>query len=395
MNQHARFLRHIAQTSNMPLMLEVSEAKGHYVYDVKSTPYFDLIAGISVSHLGHRHPKVTESIKKQIDQHWHVMVYGEFIQSPQVNFAEKLSTLLPEKLESVYFVNSGSEATEGALKLAKRYTGRPHIVAFDHAYHGSTHGALSVSGGESLKNNFRPLLPGVTIQEFNDPYSVEKIDRQTAAVIVETIQGEAGARVPGSEFLKALRKRCDETGTLLIMDEIQAAFGRSGNLFAFQHFRVEPDILLLGKALGGGMPIGAFISSKAVMDSLTHDPVLGHISTFGGHPVPCIAGHTALDVLMEEKILDEIPEKETRFRQNLEKQRDIKAIRGKGLMLAIEIGEFEKVKQVIHNLFDKQIISDWFVFNNQCIRVAPPLTISFEEIDYVCDQILASIKEAN
>ena len=395
MHSRSQFLQHIAQTSDMPLMLDVSHAEGHHLYDSSGKAYFDLIAGISVSHLGHRHPEVTRAIKEQVDKHWHVMVYGEFIQAPQIEFAEQLSSLLPDKLESTYFVNSGSEATEGALKLAKRYTGRPNILAFDNAYHGSTFGALSVAGNESMKNNFRPLLPGVSIQGFNDPSSVNAIDANTAAVIVETIQGEAGARVPDPAFLQALRDECDKTGALLIIDEIQAAFGRSGHLFAFNHFGIKPDILLLGKALGGGMPIGAFISSKKIMDALTHDPVLGHISTFGGHPLPCVAGQKALDVLLENKLIEEVPFKEQRFRENLEGQEGIQAIHGKGLMLAVEIGNFEKVKAVIHHLFERQIISDWFVFNNHCIRVAPPLTITYQEIDDLSDAILSSVQEAS
>lgn len=395
MDKKTNFLRHMAQTSDMPLMLDVSYAEGHYIYDTASKAYFDLIAGISVSHLGHRHPKVAEAIKKQVDHHWHIMVYGEFIQQPQVNFAKKIADLLPEGLNSVYFVNSGSEATEGALKLAKRYTGKPNIIAFENAYHGSSYGALSVAGDESLKNSFRPLLPGVTILPFNDKSSLTSINHDTGAVIIETIQGEAGARVPDKDFLKAIREKCNETGTLLILDEIQAAFGRSGQLFAFKQFGIEPDILLLGKALGGGMPIGAFISSKSIMDSLTHDPVLGHISTFGGHPLPCVAGQKALEVLLEEELIEQVPEKEARLRENLEGRNGIIGVHGQGLMLAVEIGEFRKVKAVIDNLFHKQVISDWFVFNNHAIRLAPPLSISFKEIDEISDKILASVKESD
>ncbi len=394
MDKKTLFLRHTAQTSDMPLMLDVNHAEGHYIYDTNEKAFFDLIAGISVSHLGHRHPRVTEAIKKQMDQFWHIMVYGEFIQQPQVDFAKQIADLLPGNLQSVYFVNSGSEATEGALKLAKRYTGKPNIVAFQNAYHGSTHGALSVSGDESLKNSFRPLLPGVTILPFNDKTSLGNIGSDTAAVIVETIQGEAGAKVPNKDFLKAIREKCNETGTLLILDEIQAAFGRSGQLFAFNQFGIEPDILLLGKALGGGMPIGAFISSKTIMDALTHDPVLGHISTFGGHPLPCVAGKKALEVLFEEKLIEQVPEKEARFRENLEGKEGIIAVHGQGLMMGVEIGDFEKVKAVIDYLFHKQVISDWFVFNNRSIRIAPPLSITFEEIDKISEKILDSVKEA-
>lgn len=392
MERRNLFLRHIAQTSDEPLMLDVKEASGHYIYDTQDYAYFDLISGIAVSQLGHKHPAVTEALKTQVDHHWHVMVYGEFIQEPQVQFARQLVSHLPDPLESIYFVNSGSEAVEGGLKLAKRYTGRGKVVAFGSAYHGSTHGALSVSGGESLKRNFRPLVPGVQFRDFNDPEAVESITAETAAVIVETVQGEAGARAAQPAFLRALRERCNETGALLILDEIQAGMGRTGELFAFQHYGIQPDILLLGKALGGGLPIGAFISSREVMSVLTHDPVLGHISTFGGHPLPCVAGQATLNVLLEEGLIDAVEAKAERFRQNLEGRPGVRKLHGKGLMMALEIGDFERVLATIRNLFHQhQVISDWFVFNNTAIRIAPPLTITYAEIDQVCQQILASI----
>ena len=392
MNKQERFFKYIAQTSPEPLMLEVHRAKGHYVYDASAQPYFDLIAGISVSQLGHQHPAVTEALKSQIERYWHVMVYGEFVQEPQVQFAEALAQRLPAPLESVYFVNSGSEATEGALKLAKRYTGRPGIVYFDHAYHGSSHGALSIAGNERLKRNFRPLIPGTKQAVFNDPGAVKSIDQDTAAVVVETVQGEAGARTPDPAFLHALRNRCRETGALLILDEIQAGMGRTGQLFAFEHFGIQPDILLLGKALGGGMPIGAFISSKPIMSVLREDPVLGHISTFGGHPLPCVAGYTTLDVMLKQGLIDQVPEKAKRFAENLSNIKGIQKLHGMGLMMALEIGDFERVLATIQNLFHKhRVISDWFVFNDSAIRIAPPLTIEYEEIDRVSQQIADSI----
>lgn len=392
MERRNLFLRHIAQTSDEPLMLDVKDAEGHYIFDTQDRPYFDLISGISVSQLGHKHPAVTQALKAQIDRHWHVMVYGEFIQEPQVQFARQLTSHLPDPLESIYFVNSGSEAVEGALKLAKRYTGRGKVVAFNNAYHGSTHGALSVSGGESLKRNFRPLVPGVCFAEYNDLNAGELINSDTAAVIVETVQGEAGARAADTAFMSKLRQRCDETGALLILDEIQAGMGRTGSLFAFEDYGIQPDVLLLGKALGGGMPVGAFISSRAIMGVLTHDPVLGHISTFGGHPLPCVAGQATLDVLLQEDLIDQVAGKAERFRQNLEGQPGVHQLHGKGLMMALEIGDFDRVLATIQILFhEHQVVSDWFVFNNRAIRIAPPLTISFEEIDQVCHQILASI----
>lgn len=392
MERRHLFFKHIAQTSPEPLMLEVDKAEGHYVYDVNGTRYFDLIAGISVSQLGHKHPAVTAALKQQLDQYWHVMVYGEFIQDPQVMYAQELTSYMPEPLQSVYFVNSGSEAVEGGLKLAKRYTGRHEVVCFDHAYHGSTHGALSVSGGESLKRNFRPLLPGVKQATFNDINSVEFINWSTAAVIVETVQGEAGARPADKQFLTELRKRCNETGALLIFDEIQAGMGRTGSLFAFEHFDVQPDILLLGKALGGGLPIGAFISSKEVMSTLMTDPVLGHISTFGGHPLPCIAGYTTLQVLFQEQLIQSANEKAARFHKNLSAISGTRAIHGMGLMIALEIGDFERVLETIKTLFNHhRVISDWFVFNNTSIRIAPPLTITFEEIDHLSQLIADSL----
>lgn len=392
LNARQIFLQNLAQTSDIPLMLDVASAKGHYIYDQNHQPYLDLISGISVSSIGHGHEKVNKAIKDQIDQHSHVMVFGEFIQQPQVTFAKQLTNYLPEPLNAVYFVNSGSEAAEGAMKLAKRYTGKQKIFACQNAYHGSSQGALSVAGNESLKNAFRPLLPGIKFIRFNHVEDVQKIDKQVAGVMVETVQGEAGAIVPDPEFLTTLRARCNQTGTFLILDEIQAGFGRTGSLFAFQDFGIQPDILLLGKALGGGMPLGAFVANQKIMDVLAHDPVLGHISTFGGHPLACTAGNEAMNVLLEEKVLGGVQEKGLQFKKALEEDQQIVKVHGKGLMLAVEIGDFEKVKQLIHQLFERGIISDWFIFNNQCIRIAPPLTISNSEIEWCCKQIRESLK---
>src|SRR6201996_1197853 len=311
------FLANNAQTTDFPLLLEFERAEGIYMYNSEGKAYIDLISGIGVSNLGHSHPKVIEAIKQQVDKYMHLMVYGEYVQTPQVRFAEKLTSILPENLQSVYFVNSGAEAVEGALKLAKRYTGRSQIIACKNSYHGSTHGALSVMGNEEFKHAYRPLLPMVNFIRFNKIANLERITTQTACVIIETIQGEAGIRVPDATYLQALRKRCTETGTLLILDEIQAALGRTGKLFAFEHFDITPDILLMAKALGGGMPIGAFISSNEIMGALKENPILGHITTFGGHPVCCAAGLAALEVLLDEDLIASVEAKSTLFYQLL------------------------------------------------------------------------------
>jgi len=302
------FLANNAQTTDFPLLLEFERAEGVHLYDAEGKGYIDLISGIGVSNLGHSNPKVIQAIKDQVDRYMHLMVYGEYVQTPQVRFAQKLVSVLPDNLQAVYFVNSGAEAVEGALKLAKRYTGRQQIIACKNSYHGSTHGALSVMGNEDFKQAYRPLLPGVEFIRFNDIDDLQLITQQTACVIIETVQGEAGIRVPDLNYMQALRKRCDETGTLLILDEIQAAMGRTGKLFAFEHYGIVPDILLLAKALGGGMPIGAFVSSNQIMGALKENPMLGHITTFGGHPVCCAAGLAALEVLLDDNLVDTVAE---------------------------------------------------------------------------------------
>ena len=384
------FLNHNAQTTRFPLLLEFERAEGIYLYNREGRAFMDLISGIGVSSIGHGNPKVKEAIKQQVDSYMHLMVYGEYVQAPQVRFAEKLASVLPPNLQSVYFVNSGTEAVEGALKLAKRYTGRHEIVAFNNSYHGSTHGALSVMGNEAYKQAYRPLLPGVKFLNFNQPEQLEQITRATACVIVETIQGEAGIRVPDEAYLQALRQRCTQTGTLLILDEIQAAFGRTGKLFAFQHFNIQPDVLLLAKALGGGMPIGAFISSAEIMSALTENPLLGHITTFGGHPVCCAAGLAALEVLLDANLADEAATKEHIFRQHLTHPA-IRQIRGKGLLLALELDSFELNKKVIDRCIENGVITDWFLHCSNSMRIAPPLIITPEEIVQACKVITAAI----
>jgi acetylornithine/N-succinyldiaminopimelate aminotransferase len=384
------FLANNAQTTNFPLLLEFERAEGIYMYDSEGKPYIDLISGIGVSNLGHSNPRVVNAIKDQVDKYMHLMVYGEYVQSPQVRFAEKLVSILPENLQSVYFTNSGAEAVEGALKLAKRYTGRTNIIACHNSYHGSTHGALSVMGNEEFKQAYRPLLPGVKFINFNSTDDLSLIDEQTACVIIETVQGEAGIRVPDIAYMQALRKRCDETGTLLILDEIQAAFGRTGKLFAFEHFGIVPDILLLAKALGGGMPVGAFISSNAIMSALKENPILGHITTFGGHPVCCAAGLAALEVLLNEKLCEQVAEKEALIRSLLVHP-GIKQIRGKGLMLALELESFDLNKKIIDRCIANGVITDWFLHCSNAMRLAPPLIITPEEIKKACGTITEAI----
>jgi len=348
MNQRELFLRHVAQTSSAPLALEITRAEGCYLYDAEGKKYIDLIGGISVANTGHRHPKVIEAIQKQLDAYLHVMVYGEFVESPQVQYASLLAANLPETLSSVYFTNSGAEAVEGAMKLAKRATNRTKIIACNHSYHGSTQGALSILGSEYWRNAFRPLLPGIVHATYNEAGLISAIDSQTACVILETVQAEAGIVAPKKEWLQAVRKKCHETGTLLVLDEIQTGFGRTGKLWGFEHFDVVPDILLLGKALGGGMPLGAFVASKALMMELAYNPVLGHITTFGGHPVCCAAGMAAMKVLLEENIIDKVKEKERLFLSLLKHQK-ISAVRSEGLLMAVEFDSFETNKKIINS----------------------------------------------
>lgn len=383
MNIRQLFQQHVAQTSDAPIGLNITSASGNYLYDANGKSYLDLIGGISVCNVGHRHPAVVEAIKKQADQYLHVMVYGEVIQSPQVNYAHLLSRHLPEQLNCVYFTNSGTEATEGAIKLARRVTGRPDIIACNNSYHGATLGALSIMGDEYWRNAFRPLMPGVWHCDYNSESLINSIDEKTACVIIETIQAEAGVIAPDPEWLKKLRETCTEKGALLVFDEIQCGFGRTGKLWGFEHYDVIPDIVLLGKALGGGMPLGAFVSSYEYMQQLTNNPVLGHITTFGGHPVCCAAGMAAFQALLDEKLTDSVPDKEQLFREHL-KHPAIKAVRSKGLLIAVELESNEMVLKVLRCCLDKGLFSDWFLFAPQCIRIAPPLTITDEEIRNAC-----------
>ena len=390
MNQRELFLKHIAQTSPSPLAFEIKKAEGCLLYDVNGKEYIDLIGGISVANNGHRHPKVLDAIKKQLDAYMHVMVYGEFIESPQVQYAKLLTDNLPASLNSVYFTNSGAEAIEGAMKLAKRVTNRTQIVAFKNSYHGSTQGALSIMGDEYWRNAFRPLLPDVLHLEFNSFQSFEEISEKTGCVIAETIQAEAGIIVPSKEWMLALRKRCTETGTLLILDEIQAGFGRTGKLWGFENFEIVPDVLILGKALGGGMPLGAFIADKKMMDAFTENPVLGHITTFGGHPVCCAAGMATMNILLQEKMINRINEKEELFKSLLVHPK-IKTIRSFGLWMAVEFDSFDMNKKIIDSCIEKGVMTDWFLFTPNCLRISPPLIISEKQITDACDKILDAI----
>ncbi len=387
MNQREIFLRHVAQTSAAPLALEIIKAEGTLLYDVNGKKYIDLIGGINVANVGHRHPKVIKAIKNQLDAYMHIMVYGEFVETPQVQYAKLLTDHLPASLNSVYFTNSGTEATEGAMKLAKRFTGRTQIVAFNNSYHGSTQGALSIIGDEYWRNAFRPLLPGIFHFDYNSVEAINSINEETACVIVETVQGEAGIIAPSKDWMQALRKKCAETGTLLILDEIQTGFGRTGKLWGFEHFDIVPDILLLGKALGGGMPLGAFIADQKVMTVLTDNPVLGHITTFGGHPVCCAAGMAAMKVLLDEKLMKEVKKKEELFKSLLIHDK-IRSVRSFGLWLAVEFDSFETNKKIIDMCIANGVLTDWFLFAANCLRISPPLMISEEEIKIASEDIL-------
>jgi acetylornithine/N-succinyldiaminopimelate aminotransferase len=388
MNLRNLFQQHLAPTSSSPMMLHINKASGAKLYN-NDKEYIDLIGGISVCNTGHCHPKVLSAIKRQLDDYLHVMVYGEVIQSPQVLYASLLTQHLPSHLNSVYFTNSGAEAVEGAMKLAKRVTSRSEIIACHNSYHGSTQGALSIIGDEYWRNAFRPLLPGIRHIRHGCFEDLEYITEQTACIILEPIQAENGVRVPSQEWMKQLRSRCNETGTLMILDEIQTGFGRTGKLWAFEHFEIEPDILLLGKALGGGMPLGAFIASKEYMSTLAQNPVLGHLTTFGGHPVSCVAGKASMEVLFEEHLLENVNTKSDLFLKLLI-HKEIKSVRSKGLMIAVELESFDKVQRLIKGCLDAPvgIFTDWFLFASDCIRIVPPLVISEHEITLACKTIV-------
>lgn len=392
MNNRQLFLSHLAQTTDFPLLIEVEKAEGIYLYGPTGEKYIDLISGIGVSNVGHRHPKVLEAIHTQLDKYLHLMVYGEYVQTPQTLLAKALCDTLPSHLNNVYLVNSGSEAIEGALKLAKRYTNRRELISCVDAYHGSSHGSLSVGGNEVFKRAYRPLLPGIKHIFYGSFSDLEKITTETAAVVIETIQGEAGIRMACREYFQALRKRCDETGTLLILDEIQAGFGRTGKFWAFEHFKIVPDMVVCAKGMGGGMPIGAFIANKEVMSVFKNNPLLGHITTFGGHPVSAAASLATIQILLEEKLIEQVEAKANLFK-NLLVHPKIKGFRNKGLMMAVEFESFEVLKPIIDRAIELGVITDWFLFCDDSMRIAPPLIISEDQIRYACEIILKAINE--
>ena len=393
MNQQKTFLSRLGQTSPFPFMLDIDRAEGIFIYDKSGKSYMDMIAGVAVNNIGHNHPKVVEALKTQIDRHLHVMVYGEFIQDAQSNFATTLTSLLPEQLNCVYTVNSGTEANEAALKLAKRVTGRSELVSFRGSYHGSTHGSLSVSGNEVKKIAFRPLLPDVRFLQFNSIVDLDQITNLTAGVIIETVQGDAGVRIPNEEFLSALRAKCDEVGALLIFDEIQCGMGRTGKLFAFEHFNVIPDVLTLGKALGGGMPIGALVSSTENLKEFTYNPMLGHITTFGGHPVICAAGNAALEVMRDELDFSEVNRLGALLEELIGANEEIIAIRRIGMMFAFDMVSAERVEKVVMKCMEKGLLSFWFLSHPYSFRLSPPLTISEQEIRLAATIINRVIEE--
>ncbi|HNV29206.1 MAG TPA: aspartate aminotransferase family protein [Cyclobacteriaceae bacterium] len=387
------FLHSLAQTSPYPFLIPIERAEGVYLYGPEGKSYMDLISGIGVSALGHRHPYVIQAIKNQLDKHLHVMVYGEYIQSVSNDLAKKIIGRLPASLNCVYFVNSGTEANEAALKLAKRVTGRTEIISCRKSYHGSTHGSLSVSGNEVKKQAFRPLLPDVRFIDYNKISDLDQITALTACVIMETIQGDAGVRIPDKNYLQAVRQRCDDTGALLILDEIQCGMGRTGKLFAFEHFGIAPDVLTLAKAFGGGLPIGAFIASEEKMKTLSHDPILGHITTFGGNPVCCASALATLEVIEQENLLASV-ESKGKLIEHLLKHPKIKAVRRIGLMFAFDFDSEKTVNNIVNYAKDHGVICYWFLSHPYSFRIAPPLTITEEEIKKACSIILVAIDQA-
>lgn len=377
------FLAHVGQTSPSPMMIEVERAEGVFFYTPEGKPYYDLVAGVSVSNVGHANPAVVKAVQEQAAKYMHIMVYGEMVERPQVEYAMRIAKLLPGDIDSVYFLSSGAEAVEGALKLAKRYTARREIISMRRAYHGSTHGAMTLMGspeGEEWKSAFRPLMPDVRSVEFNDFEQLSEITERTACVIAEPVQGEAGVRPPNEGYLAALRERCDEVGALLIFDEIQTGFGRTGKMFASLKYGVTPDIVCMAKSLGGGMPLGAFAARREVMNSLTHNPVLGHITTFGGHPVCCAAGLAALDYLEQNHIVEQVEAKGALYEELLADHPAVVEIRRSGLLLAVELGSSERMFRMMELFAERGVMSDWFLFCDTAFRISPPLVISEEEI---------------
>ncbi len=389
-----QFLQHVAQTSPSPMLVEVERAEGACFYTPEGKRYYDLVAGVSVSNVGHCNPAVVEAVQRQAARYMHVMVYGELVESPQVRYAARIAAALPDPLESVYFVNSGAEAVEGALKLAKRYTGRSEMISFRRAYHGSTHGVMSMMGspeGEEWKAAFRPLLPDVQSLVFNDFDELERITRRTACVLVEPVRGEAGIELPAEGFLQALRRRCDEVGALLIFDEIQTGFGRCGEMFACLKYGVTPDIICLAKALGGGMPLGAFVSSGQIMSTLSYNPTLGHITTFGGHPVCCAAGLAAMEYIEKNDLHHASEAKGALFEELLRDHPAVREIRRSGLLMAVELGSSERLYAIMELFKQEGIMSDWFLFCDTAFRISPPLVITEDEIRECCRIIVSCL----
>ena len=387
------FIQKLGQTNQFPYLIDVDRAKGIYIYDKSGKAYMDMISGVAVNNLGHGHPKIISAIKDQAEKHLHVMVYGEFIQDAPLAFAQKLTSLLPKQLNCVYAVNSGTEAIEASLKLVKRVTGRTELVSFRGSYHGSTHGSMSVSGNEVKKQAFRPLLPDVRFLQHNSIEDLIQITNKTAGVLIETVQGDAGVRVPSKEFLVALRQRCDEVGALLIFDEIQCGMGRTGTVFAFEKFNVVPDVLALGKALGGGLPIGAVVSSHENLWEFTYNPMLGHITTFGGHPLVCASANAFLEVLTTEIDFIEVERLGELLASIIGQSEEIKEIRRSGMLFAFDMESFERVEKVVNACLEKGLISFWFLSHPYSFRLSPPLTISEEEIVKAGTLILEAIKE--
>ena len=389
-----QFLEHVGQTSPSPMMVEVARAEGSFFYTPEGKRYFDLVAGVSVSNVGHANPAVVEAVQKQAADYMHVMVYGEMVERPQVEYARHIAGLTPGELNCVYFVNSGAEAVEVALKLAKRYTGRTELISMRRAYHGSTHGAMSMMGtpeGEEWKAEFRPLLPDVKSIEFNSFEDLAEITERTAGVLCEVVQGEAGVRLPNPEWLRALRARCSEVGALLIFDEIQTGMGRTGEMFASTKYGVTPDVMCLAKAFGGGMPLGGVVANRSILDSFTHNPVLGHITTFGGHPVCCAAGLAALKYLIDNKVVEGVEAKGAMFEERMAKHPRVLEIRRSGLLLAVELGKPEYLYRLMEIFKEGGIMSDWFLYCDTAFRISPPLTISEAEIEVCCEIIHRSL----
>lgn len=384
------FYRYIAQTSSDPIGLKIDKADGVFLFSGNDR-YLDLVSGVSVSNVGHCNKEIVDAVKDQVDNYFHLMVYGEIIQAPQVLHAQLLCSLLPESLQSVYYLNSGSEANEAALKLAKRLTGRRAMIGCINAYHGSTHGALSMMGNDFFKDAFSPLLPDVSFIRFNSLEDLSKITEDVACVIMEPVQGEGGVILPKDGYLQAVREKCDKTGTILIFDEVQTGFGRTGKMFAFQKFGVVPDIITFAKALGGGMPLGAMLTSQERMSAWQSNPPLGHITTFGGHPVCCAAALASLKLLLKEDWIARVEEKSLKFERALVNHPAIKEIRRAGLLIAVDLGSEEKSSKILNYLLEEKLLSDYFLFNPTSFRIAPPLCINDDEIDIAIDSIIRAL----